>query len=120
MARLRACAPPAKERTLDAEPRAGPCAKPFRGFDDSVALGRRKRLPHNNASPRAPMWDRHFRLSTPRLCPRSVKHPGGPTADPPPARSVRLTRGVRGLRWWIAGLIFLATLINFLNRLAIA
>ena len=27
---------------------------------------------------------------------------------------------VRGLRWWIAGLIFLATLINFLNRLTIA
>jgi MFS transporter, ACS family, aldohexuronate transporter len=27
---------------------------------------------------------------------------------------------VHGLRWWIAGLIFLATLINFLNRLTIA
>ncbi|HWD00361.1 MAG TPA: MFS transporter [Candidatus Sulfopaludibacter sp.] len=29
-------------------------------------------------------------------------------------------RLVPGLRWWIAGLIFLATLINFLNRLVIA
>jgi len=27
---------------------------------------------------------------------------------------------VRGLRWWIAGLIFLATLINFLDRLTIS
>ncbi len=27
---------------------------------------------------------------------------------------------VRGLRWWIAGLIFLATLINFVNRLTIS
>lgn len=27
---------------------------------------------------------------------------------------------VSGLRWWIAGLIFLATLINFLNRLIVA
>lgn len=27
---------------------------------------------------------------------------------------------IRGLRWWIAGLIFLATLITFLNRLVIA
>lgn len=27
---------------------------------------------------------------------------------------------IAGLRWWIAGLIFLATLINFLNRLTIA
>jgi ACS family hexuronate transporter-like MFS transporter len=26
----------------------------------------------------------------------------------------------RGLRWWIAGLIFLATLINFLNRLTVS
>jgi ACS family hexuronate transporter-like MFS transporter len=31
-----------------------------------------------------------------------------------------LTRSVRGLRWWIAGLIFLATLINFVNRLTVA
>jgi MFS transporter, ACS family, hexuronate transporter len=31
-----------------------------------------------------------------------------------------MTRRVPGLRWWIAGLIFLATLINFLNRLVIA
>jgi ACS family hexuronate transporter-like MFS transporter len=29
-------------------------------------------------------------------------------------------RGVPGLRWWIAGLIFLATLINFVNRLTIS
>src|SRR5436853_2007126 len=28
--------------------------------------------------------------------------------------------GVRGLRWWIAALIFLATLINFVNRLTIS
>lgn len=27
---------------------------------------------------------------------------------------------VRGLRWWIAGLVFLATLINFIDRLTIA
>lgn len=31
-----------------------------------------------------------------------------------------MTSGVPGLRWWIAGLIFLATLINFLNRLVVA
>src|ERR1017187_354125 len=30
------------------------------------AVGRRKRLPHNNASPCAPKWDRRFRLSTRR------------------------------------------------------
>jgi MFS transporter, ACS family, hexuronate transporter len=29
-------------------------------------------------------------------------------------------RGIAGLRWWIAGLIFLATLINFINRLTIS
>src|ERR1039458_3079585 len=28
--------------------------------------------------------------------------------------------GVPGLRWWIAGLIFLATIINFVNRLTIS
>ena len=28
--------------------------------------------------------------------------------------------GIEGLRWWIAGLIFLATLINFVNRLTIS
>ena len=28
--------------------------------------------------------------------------------------------GIGGLRWWIAGLIFLATLINFVNRLTIS
>ena len=28
--------------------------------------------------------------------------------------------GIDGLRWWIAGLIFLATLINFVNRLTIS
>ena len=28
--------------------------------------------------------------------------------------------GISGLRWWIAGLIFLATLINFVNRLTIS
>ena len=27
---------------------------------------------------------------------------------------------IHGLRWWIAGLIFLATLINFVNRLTIS
>ena len=27
---------------------------------------------------------------------------------------------VRGLRWWIIGLVFLATLINFIDRLTIA
>ncbi|MCL5744721.1 MAG: MFS transporter [Acidobacteria bacterium] len=34
---------------------------------------------------------------------------------PPAARP-----GIAGLRWWIAGLIFLATLINFVNRLTIS
>ncbi len=29
-------------------------------------------------------------------------------------------QGIAGLRWWIAGLIFLATLINFVNRLTIS
>jgi ACS family hexuronate transporter-like MFS transporter len=28
--------------------------------------------------------------------------------------------GIAGLRWWIAGLIFLATLINFINRLTVS
>ena len=28
--------------------------------------------------------------------------------------------GIGGLRWWIAGLIFLSTLINFVNRLTIS
>ena len=27
---------------------------------------------------------------------------------------------VRGLRWWIAGLVFLATFINFLDRLTVS
>jgi ACS family hexuronate transporter-like MFS transporter len=31
-----------------------------------------------------------------------------------------VTKPIAGLRWWIAGLIFLATLINFVNRLTIA
>lgn len=35
-----------------------------------------------------------------------------------PAKSIR--PGVDGLRWWIAGLIFLATLINFINRLTVS
>ncbi|MGA3017375.1 MAG: MFS transporter [Bryobacteraceae bacterium] len=34
---------------------------------------------------------------------------------PPTSRA-----GVSGLRWWIAGLIFLATIINFVNRLTIS
>jgi ACS family hexuronate transporter-like MFS transporter len=29
-------------------------------------------------------------------------------------------RAIAGLRWWIAGLIFLATLINFVNRLTVS
>ena len=33
---------------------------------------------------------------------------------------VLVTRRIAGLRWWIIALIFLATLINFLNRLTIA
>ncbi len=37
----------------------------------------------------------------------------------PPARSATRV-AVGGLRWWIAGLIFLATLINFLDRLTIS
>ena len=35
-----------------------------------------------------------------------------------PAKSV--SGGIAGLRWWIAGLIFLATLINFINRLTVS
>ena len=35
-----------------------------------------------------------------------------------PKQSARV--GIHGLRWWIAGLIFLATLINFVNRLTIS
>jgi ACS family hexuronate transporter-like MFS transporter len=31
-----------------------------------------------------------------------------------------LTKRLPGLRWWIAGLIFLATIINFVNRLTIS
>ncbi len=31
-----------------------------------------------------------------------------------------MSKGVPGLRWWIAGLIFLATVINFVNRLTIS
>ena len=31
-----------------------------------------------------------------------------------------MSHGVPGLRWWIAGLIFLATIINFVNRLTIS
>jgi ACS family hexuronate transporter-like MFS transporter len=31
-----------------------------------------------------------------------------------------VTKAVHGLRWWIAGLIFLATLINFIDRLTIS
>ena len=34
---------------------------------------------------------------------------------PPPAPT-----GIQGLRWWIAALIFLATLINFVNRLTVS
>src|SRR3954447_1338082 len=32
----------------------------------------------------------------------------------------RARGGIAGLRWWIAGLIFLATLINFINRLTVS
>jgi MFS transporter, ACS family, aldohexuronate transporter len=38
----------------------------------------------------------------------------------PAATSVATRVTVPGLRWWIAGLIFLATLINFIDRLTIA
>jgi ACS family hexuronate transporter-like MFS transporter len=31
-----------------------------------------------------------------------------------------MKKPVQGLRWWIAGLIFLATLINFINRLTVS
>lgn len=31
-----------------------------------------------------------------------------------------LGAGVRGLRWWMIGLVFLATLINFVDRLTIS
>ncbi len=37
---------------------------------------------------------------------------------PPPYKP--LPAGIPGLRWWIAGLIFLATLINFVNRLTVS
>jgi ACS family hexuronate transporter-like MFS transporter len=35
-------------------------------------------------------------------------------------RQLAIQFTVRGLRWWIAGLIFLATLINFIDRLTIS
>src|SRR2546423_11035272 len=35
-------------------------------------------------------------------------------------RSVERGFKLRGLRWWIAGLIFLATLINYVDRLTIS
>src|SRR5919198_587349 len=35
-------------------------------------------------------------------------------------RQLAMRFTVRGLRWWIAGLIFLATLINFIDRLTIS
>lgn len=38
--------------------------------------------------------------------------------SPAPALKARVT--IRGLRWWIAGLVFLATLINFIDRLTIS
>jgi ACS family hexuronate transporter-like MFS transporter len=38
----------------------------------------------------------------------------------PGVGSRRTTRLVRGLRWWMIGLVFLATLINFLDRLTIS
>ena len=38
----------------------------------------------------------------------------------PGVGSRRTTRVVRGLRWWMIGLVFLATLINFLDRLTIS
>ena len=37
-----------------------------------------------------------------------------------PALEKSAPAGIGGLRWWIAGLIFLATLINFVNRLTIS
>jgi ACS family hexuronate transporter-like MFS transporter len=39
-----------------------------------------------------------------------------PSKHYPPASS----GAIAGLRWWIAGLIFLATLINFINRLTVS
>ncbi len=40
---------------------------------------------------------------------------------PPAAPAEALTKAVvRGLRWWIVGLVFLATLINFIDRLTIS
>ena len=41
-------------------------------------------------------------------------------AEPMEATAVEVGFKLRGLRWWIAGLIFLATLINYIDRLTIS
>ena len=42
----------------------------------------------------------------------------GPSAGD--SRADSPATGIRGLRWWIAGLVFFATLINFLDRLTVS
>lgn len=53
-----------------------------------------------------------FRMS------RLISSEGVPGASPPPAS--KATRRVAGLRWWIIGLVFLATLINYIDRLTVS
>src|SRR6266513_1732257 len=43
-----------------------------------------------------------------------------PDAQPTEVTATRAGFKLRGLRWWIVGLIFLATLINFIDRLTIS
>src|SRR5947207_7668484 len=40
--------------------------------------------------------------------------------EAPTAKEIAPAFKIRGLRWWIVGLVFLATLINFIDRLTIS
>jgi ACS family hexuronate transporter-like MFS transporter len=51
---------------------------------------------------------------------RVFSQPGSTTDGQMRTASSAVTAGVRGLRWWIIGLVFLATLINFIDRLTIS
>jgi len=49
------------------------------------------------------------------------QQPRAKTKDPrPKSQSLEARFKLRGLRWWIVGLIFLATLINYIDRLTIS
>src|SRR5947207_6408979 len=40
--------------------------------------------------------------------------------DAPTAKEIAPAFKIRGLRWWIVGLVFLATLINYIDRLTVS